>query len=157
MRRMSTVRAFLRLSGYERVLAIKIAFGLIATWAGLRVFGYPSWKSFIDKSAGKKVVEPQMPVAKAQQIARLVTSTAQRLLPKTNCLEQSLVILFLLRKRGAPTNLRFGGRKDEGRFEAHAWVEWEGVVLNEDSAIHHHFIPFEPLSESKLDLEKFND
>lgn len=151
------MRAFLRLNGYERALALKIAFGLISSWAGLRVFGYPRWKNFIDKSARKKIVEPQIPLAKAQQIATLVMSTAHRLLPKTNCLEQSLVILFLLRKRGAPANLRFGGRKDKDRFEAHAWVELEDVVLNEDSAIHRHFIPFEPLPESKLDLEKFND
>jgi hypothetical protein len=60
-----------------------------------------------------------------------------------NCLEQSLVLCWLLRRRGIDAVLRIGARKESERFEAHAWVELDSQVLNDASAEHRHFVPFE--------------
>ena len=46
-------------------------------------------------------------------------------------------------RRGIAAELRVGARKDAGRFEAHAWVESSGVVLNDTSESHLHFVPFD--------------
>ena len=62
---------------------------------------------------------------------------------RTNCLEQSLVLCWLLRRRGIAADLRIGARKDSDRFEAHAWVELNSQVLNDATAEHRHFVPFE--------------
>jgi hypothetical protein len=44
--------------------------------------------------------------------------------PGTSCLAEALVAEMLLRVTGHPSVLRFGmARDDEGRPEAHAWVE----------------------------------
>lgn len=45
------------------------------------------------------------------------------------CLEQSLTLFFLLRRRGVPAELRMGVQPRP--FLAHAWVEVGGRPLNE--------------------------
>ncbi|HVG45749.1 MAG TPA: lasso peptide biosynthesis B2 protein [Longimicrobium sp.] len=46
------------------------------------------------------------------------------------CLEQSLALYVLLRRRGVPAELRLGVQVYP--FYAHAWVELHGEPLNED-------------------------
>ena len=54
-------------------------------------------------------------------------AAARNLFFHTNCLEQSLVLWWLLRRRGIAADLRIGARKDSDRFEAHAWVEFDSA------------------------------
>lgn len=54
-----------------------------------------------------------------------------------------MVLCWLLRTRGIPAELRVGAQKQVGRFQAHAWVECEGVILNDADDIHAHFVPFD--------------
>lgn len=76
-------------------------------------------------------------------IARMELAVARHLPFRTNCLEQSLVLQWLLKRRGIPAEMRIGVRKEANRFEAHAWVEFQGAVLNDAVNEHHHFVPFE--------------
>jgi hypothetical protein len=48
---------------------------------------------------------------------------------RAECLEQSLVLLILLRRRGLPAQLRLGVQNFP--FSAHAWVELDGRPVNE--------------------------
>jgi hypothetical protein len=47
------------------------------------------------------------------------------------CLVRSLTLWAMLLRRGVDSELRVGVRKKEGKLEAHAWVEYGGVPLNE--------------------------
>ena len=53
-----------------------------------------------------------------------------------------MVLWWLLMSRSIAAELRVGARKDAQTFEAHAWVEYGGAVLNdvEESL---HFVPFD--------------
>jgi Transglutaminase-like superfamily len=82
-------------------------------------------------------------VNSARMIARMEQSTANHLFFRANCLERSLTLCWLLHRRGIAAELCIGARKDAGRFEAHAWVESSGVVLNDTSTRHLHFVPFD--------------
>ena len=63
---------------------------------------------------------------------------------RANCLEQSLVLCYLLRSQGIPgADLRIGVRKDRGRLEAHAWVEWEDHPLNDAGDVHRRYYSFD--------------
>jgi hypothetical protein len=73
----------------------------------------------------------------------MVAAASRRGLCRGNCLEQSLVLWALLRERGIHAQLRVGVRKGEGGLEAHAWVELEGVVLNDSDDVHGHYAPFD--------------
>ncbi|HKE07531.1 MAG TPA: lasso peptide biosynthesis B2 protein, partial [Candidatus Acidoferrum sp.] len=59
------------------------------------------------------------------------------------CLEESLILWYLLRKQGIASRLRIGVRKVNEKFEAHAWVEQEGVALNQPGQLHRHYVAFE--------------
>jgi hypothetical protein len=50
------------------------------------------------------------------------------------CLVRSLALWALLKKHGVEAEIRIGLRKREGSLEGHAWVEFDGVAMNEDGA-----------------------
>jgi Transglutaminase-like superfamily len=142
---------FWRLSGYERGIALEAAGGLAATWLGLRLAGFRRWKGVLAQMVpSANGSEPGQGAAQneaAEVIARMAAAAARNLFFATNCLEQSLVLWWLLRRRGIAAELRIGARKECERFEAHAWVEVDSAVLNDGSAVHRHFVPFEgPIS-----------
>ena len=85
-----------------------------------------------------------------QATARLVRVAAQRGLCRVKCLEQSLVLRWLLQRQGINARIFFGARKEDEQMEAHAWVEVDGVSLDEDNDAHRRFSPFEELAASKV-------
>jgi Transglutaminase-like superfamily len=140
-------RRFWRLSGAERGIALEAAAGLMATWAGLPLFGFRRWKNLLAElvPAGTLNLDAQgqAVIESARAITRLQGSASRNLPFRVNCLEQSLVLWWLLRRRGMNAQIRVGARKETNRFEAHAWVEFDGMVLNESGEGHVHFSPFE--------------
>ncbi len=82
--------------------------------------------------------------AKAALVARVVRLAANHGPFRANCLKQSLVTWWFLRRNGMESTLRIGVRKEAALLEAHAWVECFGQPLNEGSDIHERFSPFDP-------------
>jgi Transglutaminase-like superfamily len=68
-----------------------------------------------------------------------------------NCLEISLTLWFLLARQRVPSAIRIGTRKIAGGLEAHAWVENDGVILNELDQGHLHYAPFDAAFSSLAD------
>jgi Transglutaminase-like superfamily len=79
----------------------------------------------------------------ARAACRMVRAALRYSFAQFSCLEESLTLWYLLRKQGAPACLRIGVRKENGKFEAHAWVEYDGEALNQDEAMHRHYAAFE--------------
>ena len=66
---------------------------------------------------------------------------AGRVVPGSNCLSEALAAWVLLAKAEGQPTLRIGVA-NQPKFEAHAWVEYEGrVVIGDDSA--HRFHPLQ--------------
>jgi hypothetical protein len=142
-----TWRKFWSRSAVERGIVLEAAAGLTATWLGLRLAGFRRWKYALDWLAptnplGFAEGDPSL-VASARATARAEEAAARHLFFRTNCLEQSLVLWWLLRRRGIAADVRIGARKEGNCFEAHAWVEINGAVLNDTGEDHLHFVPFE--------------
>jgi hypothetical protein len=143
---MGTWNGFWRLNGFERGVALKAGLALTASWAGLRLAGFRRWKAALDGLARPVVpahVSEQDQLDAAREIARVQQSVVRHLFFRPNCLEQSITLLWLLQTRGIAAELRVGARKEAERFEAHAWVERNGVVLSEAGENHLHFVPFD--------------
>ena len=143
---MGTWRTFSRLTTAERLVALEAALGLTATWIALRTVGFRRWRTVLESLAIRKKTNAPATEASMNEIASLVRmeeAAARNLFFDTNCLEQSLVLWWLLQKRGVAADLRIGARKDANRFEAHAWVEFAGAALNSTGEGHLHFVPFE--------------
>lgn len=56
-------------------------------------------------------------------------SSASRFVPKATCLTKALALHILLRRAGLQSRIHIGVRKEDGRFEAHAWVESHDKVV----------------------------
>jgi hypothetical protein len=78
-----------------------------------------------------------------QATCRMVRAAMRYSLVQFTCLEESLTLWYLLRKRGIAACLRIGVRKENEKFEAHAWVEHAGDALNQPEEMHRHYAAFE--------------
>lgn len=140
-------RRFWRLSSFERVAVLEAAAALAITWVGLRLRGFRRWKAMAERLAlsakPKSAANGDAQVQAGQDIARMAAAAARYLPFRTNCLEQSLVLWWLLQRRGIAADMRIGVRKEANQFEAHAWVDFEGGVVGGPSEEHLHFVPFE--------------
>lgn len=138
-------RRFSRLRGFDRRTVIEAAAGLVITWLGVRLAGFRHWKSvlkwLVPHSFADNVASPNPESARA--VARLESAAARNLFFRPNCLERSLVLWWLLKRRGIAAELRIGARKDAETFKAHAWVECGGTVIDEPDETHLHFVPFD--------------
>jgi Transglutaminase-like superfamily len=156
---MNRWHGFHRLSGLERGIVLEAAFGLAATWVGLRLVGFRRWKGVLERVSQARTADAGpvgaaadgahsessdgTSLATACLTARTLELAARHLFFQPNCLEQSLVLWWLLRIRSIRSELRVGGRKADDCFEAHAWVECGGAVLSRAGEGHLHFVPFD--------------
>ena len=68
------------------------------------------------------------------------------------CLVRSLAYQSLLEVEGIPgSRIAVGVRRRNGRFEAHAWVEWNGTVVGEDPDYVAGFVPLSDRESSRDD------
>lgn len=81
--------------------------------------------------------------AQAQRMAWLVAIAARFGPYRAACLVRSLTLQFLLRCRGLDCQLRIGARHNDGRFEAHAWVVFNGQVINDQADVECRFSVFQ--------------
>ncbi|MBE9198371.1 MULTISPECIES: lasso peptide biosynthesis B2 protein [unclassified Nodularia (in: cyanobacteria)] len=73
----------------------------------------------------------------------MVQLAARYCQPWAKCLQKSLVLWGLLRHQGINSELRIGVKRDAESFEAHAWVEYEGFVLNDTQNVRDRFAMFD--------------
>jgi len=111
--------------------------------ASLRLRGYKQTYTSLQKKLDPDVGLKSGSGKEVQKTSRMVRAAFRYSPAKFTCLEQSLTLWYLLRKQGIATQLRIGVRKMDGNFEAHAWVEHEGVALEQPGEIHQHYAAFD--------------
>ena len=115
----------------------------------LRLAGYNRTKKLLSEFISKKThhKNSQQP-GQAKVIARMVFIAARYGPYRANCLKQSMVLWWLLGRRGLESEIRFGIRKGlEEEFGAHAWVEYEGINLIDSEALQEQVAQFEKSAE----------
>jgi hypothetical protein len=95
-----------------------------------------------------------LPPERAALTAHLVNSADRHGLAHSSCLAKSLTLWWLLVSQGIESHLRIGIRKENEKFEAHAWVERDGVALNEPEEHHRHYAAFDAAFSSWRPEEK---
>ncbi len=114
--------------------------------ASLRLRGYNKTYASLEKRLGAGIparVAPAGAPEPLQSACRMVRAAVHYSFAKFTCLEESLALWYLLRQLGIPARLRIGVRKNNGKFQAHAWVVHDGVALNQTEAEHEHYAAFE--------------
>jgi transglutaminase superfamily protein len=142
------LRRFRVLEPSARGLFLRAAALLAVVALSLRLRGFRSTQASLQKRMGGAVSGGRDPSAPANAertalTARMVRSAAFRSFGTATCLEKSLVLWWLLGRQGIGSSVRIGTRKSGQKFEAHAWVECDGVALNEPEEPHTHYAVFD--------------
>ena len=84
-------------------------------------------------------------LAAARQAARIVTIAGNYGLMRPNCLQRSLVLWAILRRRQIDSQLRIGVAPPQGRegMAFHAWLELGGEVVNDRPDVARTYQPFD--------------
>jgi transglutaminase-like putative cysteine protease len=114
------------------------------TRIALRIFGYRRWQRLLFLTV-PGIIDAKVTdeiITEARRTARLVRAAGEGIV-KGSCLEQSVVLWWLLRRQRRPCELRIGVRMAAAGFEAHAWVEVGGKVVNDSEDVRQDYAPFE--------------
>jgi hypothetical protein len=91
-------------------------------------------------------------VEDARRIALAVNRAATFGLIRPRCLVKSRALRKLLDEAGiAGASVRVGVQLTDGRFRAHAWVEYAGQVVGDDPAAVARFVPIPGLRVAELE------
>ena len=138
------IQRFSQLERRQRGLFMRASVLLPLISMSLRWRGFRKTKAllqrFLPASYGYKIPDAQKD---ARLTAEMVRAAGRNGIDRPSCLEMSLTLWWLLARQGIASDLRVGVRKEEGKFEAHAWVECEGEVLNDPESDHHHYLAFD--------------
>lgn len=138
------LRRFSALERPARGLFLRAAALLPLISLSLRACGFRKTQAFLQKfvSLHSHPADTSASIT-ADLTARMVRAAVRNSLGHPTCLEESLALWCLLGRQGIGSDLRVGVRKVGEKFEAHAWVERDGVALNEPEAKHQHFAAFD--------------
>ena len=104
-------------------------FWLPLFWLGLRVFGLPRSKAWLIKAPARSAFALTFTVIKA--LGEAVNIAARHSPFPATCLTRSLLLVWLLHRRGVTSDLRIGVRLTQSKLDAHAWVECNGMPVND--------------------------
>ena len=131
---------FRALSHAEQRTLLAAAAWMPIFWLGLRLLGLPRFQARLERA--RKPICPAITLPKIQALGELVNIAARHTLGSRTCLTRSLLLGWLLRRRGVQSQLRIGVRLTQGALNAHAWVECEGVPVNDSLDVSAQFASF---------------
>jgi len=137
------LRRFSALNGEARWLFLRAVVALPTISRSLRRRGFQATRNRLTRRLSSPATPPSPESARIETTVRMVRAAARHGISRASCLEESLTLWWLLARQGIASDLRIGVRKEQGSFEAHAWVERDGVALNEPEARHTHYAAFD--------------
>ena len=133
------LRSASRLSPKDWLLFIQAWIWLLLFDLGLRTRPFPELQTF----AARLIPNPTLSPEQTENLLLTLRIAIDRahynhLYPMT-CLRRALTLQRLLAKRGISTELKIGARKDNGKLNAHAWIEYQGQTIGEPEEITERF------------------
>lgn len=123
-------RRWWSLESEDRLLLFQACALLPGVELSLRCLGVSPTLSWVAATAGRRSASTTP--AHTLPRARLSVARASRYgLTAGRCLSRSVVLWWLLQRRGISTRLRLGVGRREPTFDAHAWLEDDRGVLND--------------------------
>ena len=143
---MLSLRKLSQLSSREAWLLVQAALLLPAVRLALKFVTVAQVQNLVERA----LRNPQALKISTPATARIVRIAARRGLYHFKCLDQSLVLGWLLRRQGIDARIVFGARKGDDSMEAHAWVEVDRVAISDDEGEHRTFSTLGEFSASKV-------
>lgn len=124
-------RRFSRLERPDRTLLLRACVLIPLVRMALQVARFQTVYAVLTRLGGRAPASRTNALDAARRVSSVVDLAARHTVWSSSCLHRSTVLWWLLRRQGLDGLLRFGVRRHQGSFEAHAWVEYEGTVLND--------------------------
>lgn len=124
---MRRLQSFLRLPARERFLYLRTWLLLFRIRLMLWVLPYRRWRQIAAQMI-RVENERQLDRPQVNQITRAVR-VMSKYVPQASCLTQALAAQTLLANEGQRSQLRVGVTQNDGKLEAHAWVQIDGRVV----------------------------
>jgi hypothetical protein len=128
------------LPGREQVVLLASLALLPVFWLGLRLAGLQRFQGWLDRVP----VARREPLSHAEAVALgvAVNRAANHVFGPATCLTRSLLLRWLLRRYGTNSDLRIGVCFEQDKLAAHAWVENDGIPVNDRPEDVARFAPF---------------
>jgi hypothetical protein len=124
---------FRALSAADRRTLLMCALLLPLVGVALRTVGLARIQARVQ---GSRVAAPsRMSPDEIKSLGELVNIAARHHPFPATCLSRSLLLQWLLHRRGIPSELRLGARVSDGTLFAHAWVELDGMPVNDEANV----------------------
>jgi hypothetical protein len=136
---MRRVKTFLRLERAEQLAFMHGWLALVAAKVGLNMFGVRRMLQLLPDNPA-----PGQSLDSLPRAARWLHVAARYCPGGAKCLPRSIAMLALLRQAGIACELRVGVGQTTPALEAHAWVEVNGVPVNDTGDIGQRYSAFEP-------------
>lgn len=142
---LENLRRFNALERPAQKLFLQALAGLPLVSLTLKWRGFTKTRAALQKiaSTADSPLAPDFAKQRAALTSRLVNSADRHGVVHPSCLAKSLTLWWLLGRQGIASELRIGIRKEKDKFEAHAWVERDGIPLNEPEQAHRHYSAFD--------------
>jgi uncharacterized membrane protein YccC len=137
------LRRFRALDGQAQRMFLRAMLALQLVSQSLRWRGFRATQESLQRRKGPGNTAAESEMEGLQRTVRMVKAAVHYSLGHPSCLEQSLTLWWLLARQGISSEIRIGIRKQAEKFEAHAWVERDGLALNEPEAKHRHYTAFD--------------
>jgi hypothetical protein len=138
--RTSRLRQFASLSRSQQRTLLASAAWMPLFALSLRLLGLARCQSLLYRTPMRPRLDA-MPLDQIRAIGTAVNIAARHAFP-ARCLTRSLLLVWLLRRRGVRADLRIGVSTAGGSFRAHAWVECDGVPVNDRPDVASEFASF---------------
>ena len=110
-------------------------------WLGLQCFGLGRMQAWLQRPT--PATDASLSMNEIARLAALVNSAAGLAPIPATCLTRSLLLGWMLQRRGVTSQLRIGVRMNQGKLDAHAWVEYAGVPINDQPDVGQQFAAFQ--------------
>ncbi len=138
---MRVLRKFTCLAPADRRLLVTAALVLGLVGAALRLVSFKKLLQLTEEFSHTTSQRQNPLPPSSERITWAIAAVSRRIPLLSRCLTQAVAAKILLARCGHPALMRIGvSRNENGRLEAHAWVESQGVVVMGAPAVDH-FIP----------------
>ena len=131
---------FRALSWPERRTLLTAMAWLPLFWLGVRILGLRRFQARLQCNGPP--IESRLSFDEIVRFATLVNIAALHVPFPATCLTRSLLLGWMLRRRGVGSQLRIGVRLTQGILDAHAWVEYARIPINDRPDVCEQFAPF---------------
>lgn len=138
---MRHIKRFFEFSNSDRWTLVSFGLRVPIYKLGLSLLGYHRFQKHFIKLP--LTAQPEQFLTYAKHQGLLINMAVSGVAGGENCLLRSVMLTRRLGKLGYRPEIKFGIDRNNSRFQAHSWVEVDGIVLNDRDSVAENHVIFE--------------